>query len=287
MKKGIILSFVSGFLLLLLCFTAEAADTLRIHLTYKHRLNEAGQTLGYKTISQQFYTPDGQFFREINYDESSGQMKNYIFLFYKNDKLYTEECYNAKDSLLYIVKHEYNPNGDETIVTRMVPNRDGLVQAERKTSVFNRNSWMVSSKKVIGKKTGTITKYTYDANGVLLLEKIVNKPVAKAPFKHEIREYSYQDGRINKVTTKGIGNSKPYQYIEEFSYNAAGLPSTIKRTGTDASVIMEKSYKYLKSGSLSAYQEFDASGKMTMMLQYDYKKHYMDKGNQVSYYENL
>ncbi len=35
---------------------------------------------------------------------------------------------------------------------------------------------------------------------------------------------------------------------------------------------------------ISLYEESNTAGKYSLILQYDYKKHYMDRGTQVSYF---
>jgi hypothetical protein len=35
------------------------------------------------------------------------------------------------------------------------------------------------------------------------------------------------------------------------------------------------------------YEEYDGEGKITLLLEYDYKKHYMETGSQVSRYESF
>lgn len=266
-----------------------AADTLKINLTYKHVLNEKGQTIGYKTISQQFLTPDGLFFREINYNDSTSQISNYIFRFYKNGRLFTEECHAQNDALLYILKHEYDAAGNEIMIEKLVPG-DGksLTTLEKNVYSYNEQHKPVSIKKYAGKKTSGSTRFKYDSKGLILNEKSTNKPSAKADVKQEEKVYSHdQDGRISKMTVAGKDNNgKTFQYYEEYSYEN-GLLISAKRFNADGTPAGEKVYKYLNSGAPSLYEEHDATGRLTLLLQYDYKKHFMEMGTQKSYYEGL
>ena len=281
-------TFCITFLLTSLFFYSNAADTLKIHLTYKHKLNDSGQTTGYTTIKQQFFLPDGTLFREVNYNESTNQIESYVFFFYRGGKLFTEECYNAKDSLQYIVKHEYDAGGNEISVTRLVPGIKNLDPVEKSDMTYN-NHKVLRVKKYFGKKTGGSVQYKYNTSGLPVQEKIMNKPVAKADFAREIRDFSCSpDGKIIRVKTTGKDSAgKPYQFTEEYSYNAAGLISSIKKLSADGSPAGERVFKYLNAGTPSIYEEHDANGKLTLLLQYDYKKHFMERGTQVSYYENL
>jgi hypothetical protein len=284
------LKFFIPFVLLILSVSkGMAADTIKINLTYKHTLNAKGQSLGYKTVKQQFITPDNVFFREVNYDETTGQIANYIFRFFKDNRLFSEECYNSHDSLLYIIKHTYSPSGNEILREKLIPgNNHSLVLQEKTVSVFDKSNRIISEKKYFGKKAGAQTRYTYDANGLLISRKESNKPVAKATVKKELKQYSYNDDntikQINISRTDNDGNSLSTH--EDYTYKN-NLLSSVKEIGTNGNTIGEKVYKYLQTGALSIYEEHDATGKLVLLLQYDYKKHYMETGTQKSFYESF
>jgi hypothetical protein len=279
---------ISG-MLLLFTLTAGAADTLKIHLTYKHKLNNDGQTTGYTTIKQQFFTLDGILFREINYDEATSQISGYIFYFYRNGRLFTQEYYNQKDSLQYILKHEYDPAGNEVVLTKLVPGSKELTIAGKTIKTYVNDRKLLQQKERYGKRVGMKTLYQYGESGLLERERSTFKPVAKALVKKETRDYSYSlENKITQVMVTGKDLSdKPYQYREEYNYNEKGLLSSVKKVNISNARSSEKIYKYLKSGTISLYEEHDAEGRLTLLLQYDYKKHFMNRGTQMSYYENL
>ena len=280
---------IASCFLLNLQINLRAADTLRIHLTYKHLLNDAGQTTGYKTLKQQFFTPEGIFFREINYSESTGQIASYIFNFYKNGRLATEECYKANDSLDFIMLHEYDDRGNETAVSKLVPGKDQkLIAAEKSVFRYNSNQKVASTKKFYMGKTGETAVYTYNSAGNLIRRKISYKQSANADVNQEVRVYSYSaDNNLRLIMVSGKDKSgKTFQYKEEYSYEN-NLLKSVKRFGTDGTLNSEKVYKYLDSGAPSLYEERDSAGKLNLLLQYDYKKHFMEIGTQKSYYENL
>ena len=276
-------------LLLPAVILSQAADTLKIHLTYKHKLNPTGQTTGYITVNQKFYTPDDIFFREINYDENTSQIADYTFYFYKNGKLYTGECYDQKDSLKYILKHEYDPKGNEVLLTKLVPLQGKLSPAGKTISRFDEGNRVTQVKEYTGKKLTRTARYSYNNAGRLIREVYKYKGAAVQKFKSESREYAYNpEGKIAGVTVTGRDvSSKSFRIREEYSYNEKNLLSGIKSFDSHAVFMGEKIYKYLASGSPSIYQENNANGQIILLIQYDYKKHYMDRGTQVSYYENL
>ncbi|HJZ40719.1 MAG TPA: hypothetical protein VJ203_10170 [Bacteroidales bacterium] len=280
---------VTSCLFLLSIPLLQAADTLKIHLTYKHKLNPSGQTTGYVTVNQKFYTPDNIYFREINYDEKTGQISDYTFYFYKNGRLFTGECYDGQDSLKHILKHEYDQNGNEILLTRLVLASGKLVPAERTVSRFDAGNRIILLKKYTGKKLTRSSKYSYNESELMIRDVTKYKGSAAEKIKGETLDYSYNaDGKISQVTINGRdASNKVFSKLEEYSYNEKNLLAGIKCFNGESVPAGEKIFKYLNSGAQSLYQENDANGNIFLLLQYDYKKHYMERGTQVSSYENL
>ena len=273
------------FLMLFPC-SVIGADTLKIHLTYKFKLDDAGKPQGYNTINQKFYTPDQILFREISYDEKTGQIASYVFYFYAGNKLSTEECYNQKDSLLYILKHEYDAAGRESQELRFEP-VSGIMQVIRITvKSYDQNGEIIAKKEYDGKKLGASVQYDYEMPGLLAREIRKYKPVSKQPLKSKTLSYIYNPDKSLKqvlISGKDISN-KSFQGTEDYTYNDKGQLSSIRFSGPDYPAGLVKTYKYLDSGALSFCQESDAAGKISKILQFDYKKHFMEKGVQVSYF---
>jgi hypothetical protein len=267
----------------------QAADTLKIHLIYKHKLNELNQTTGYVTIKQQFFTPDNIRFREIEYDEKTGQIVDYTFYFYKNNQLFTEECYDQNDSLKYIIKHDYDHNGNQLLVSKLIPKSGQLYATEKTANTMDASGRIIRQKEYIGKKAAVITKFLYNNTGLLINETITYKPAAHNEVKNMTKKFSYNpDKSITQVLITGRNSdNEPYKVKEVYTYNDKNLLISVKSYNEQDLLLIEKSWSYLPSGSPSIYQEKDKVGKLILLLQYDYKKHYMDKGTQVSYYENF
>jgi hypothetical protein len=266
-----------------------AADTLKIHLTYKHRLDSEGHTKGYITVSQKFYTPEQQLFREIKYNEKTGQIADYTFYFYKDGKLFTEECYSQKDSLMYILKHGYDAAGRENEVVRFEPRSGGMEATTRTVTTYGKTGKVTLQKVYFGKKAGSVTSYVYNKDGSLQSENRKSKPVSNLNLKTEKKIFTYNaDQKVDKATVSGkdfTGNS--IQRSEEYTYDDKGRLSGASVTGNDLPEGLSKTYSYLDSGLISLYQESNKAGLFTLILQYDYKKHYMEQGNQVSYFTTV
>jgi hypothetical protein len=279
-------SFPAICFMMLMPLLGNAADTIKIHLTYKHKLDDAGRTQGYSTIKQKFYTPDEILFREINYDEKTGQIASYCFYFYEGNKLNTQEWYNQKDSLLYILKHEYDASGREIRILRNEPAIGSLQIVSSIVKSYDGGGKLIKQKEYKGKKLSIQTDFDYNNSGKLARENLKFKPISQQPLKSETRIYTYNpDESLALITVNGKDKTnKHFQGSEEYSYNEKKQLSSVKVSGTDQPAGMLRTYKYLNTGALSLYQESDAAGKIRLILQYDYKKHFMDRGTQVSYF---
>ncbi len=282
---------VFGKALMALCLlmyisSAIAADTLKIHLTYKHRLDNEGRTQGYVTVSQKFYTPELQLFREIKYNDQSGQIADYTFYFYTDGKLFTEECYSQNDSLMYILKHLYDAAGREKEVVRLEPRNGGLEATGKTVSSYDKAGKLHQQKIYFGKKAGSVISYVYNKDGNLQTENRKFKVVSNQNLKAENRSFSYgADKKMEKVSVTGKDlTGRSFQRSEAYSYDEKGKLASVSITGNDLPDGLVKTYKYLDSGFISLYEESNTAGKYSLILQYDYKKHYMDKGTQVSYF---
>jgi hypothetical protein len=281
--------FILAVLLLTLSMAAGAADTLKIDLIYKHKLDSAGHTSGRTVVHQKFHTADGRLFREISFNENTGQISGYVFYFYRNDRLFTKECYDQKDSLLYILKYDYDEAGNNTVITRLIPGGSGLITAEKTVKEFSTIKEPVQEIVYYGKKAGATTRYLYSAAGLLQQETNKFKPLSKSHNRQLTRQYSYfPDSKVKQLQVSGVDNQgKPFGYSEEYLYDSSGRLSQVKTTGADNESVGRREYSYITGTVISIYKEYNAKGIVTMLLEYDYKKHYMEPGTQVSRYEDF
>jgi hypothetical protein len=278
------------FICCLLMFTlaSGAADTLKIHLTYKHKLDVTGHSTGKLVVNQKLYTPEGILFREMNFDENSGQLAGYVFYFYRNGRLFTQEYYNQADSLQYILKHEYDQDGNEILITKIVPEQQNLIAAEKTVQVYDKNRKLIQQKKYYDKMVGVLTKYQYSPTGFLLHEIRKTKPISKSLYREEAGSYTYAENRLSLVAVTGRDLSdKPYQYHEEYSYDDTGRLYAIKTFDAGNELKGTKIYQYLLGNIISLYEERDSDGITNALFEYEYKKHYMELGTQVSRYEDF
>jgi hypothetical protein len=282
-------------LLWLICLTmisssaVQAADSLKIVQISRHWVDSANKSIKNRVIKQQFHTNNDTLFREINYSETTGQITSYMRCFYKNGNLLTKETFSSKDSLECIVKHEYNQAGDLILLTKLVPERGNLVAKEKTLKTYGTDHKLIAEKKTFEKKTGIITTFTYNTAGLLVTESKKYKKAAKSQFQLESKTYSYSpDNLLLQVKYSAKDNSgRFFNYTEDYSYTENGKIAGIKYSGKDKPPITEKVYRYYNNGLLRVIEDRDAAEKITYLLHYEYKKHFMDRGTEVSYYENF
>lgn len=282
-------------ILWLICFTMisssamQAADSLKIIQVSRHWVDSANKSIKKMVIEQQFFTQDDTLFRKIYYSETTGQITGYLRCFYKNGRLFTEETFSSKDSLEFIIKHEYNLAGDLIVLTKLVPEQGNLVEKEKTLKTYSPVHKLIAEKKLFEKKIGIIAKNTYDSGGLLVTETKKYKKAAKSPYKLENWSYSYSpDKRLSQVNYAAKDNSgQLFQYTEEYSYNEKDKLAGIRYSGKDIPPIVEKVYKYYDNGKLRVIEDHNAAGKIIYLLHYEYKEHVMDRGTEDSYYENF
>lgn len=275
---------LSILLILLISFPVSGADTLRIHVTYKHRLDAEGRTKGYTAIHQQFFTPERVLFREISYDEMTSRITRYTFFFHEGGKLSSAETYNDKDSLLFILKYRYDGAGRQAGTDSLVPSGNTLAVAGRKDFLYRTDGRISQIKAFAGRKPAGSIRFAYDTGGNLIRQTGKYKPVSGSSLKSETRLITYnRENKHGEVAISGkTMQGRVYENKAVYSYAENGLVSSISYTGTDYPAGLVKGFRYLPSGTISLYQETDAAGKFSLLLQYDYKKHYMDRGTQIS-----
>jgi hypothetical protein len=164
---------------------------------------------------------------------------------------------------------------------------DGKMGVSGKTVYSYDKAGKLHQKKIyFGKKVGSVTTYVYDTDGNLQSENTKCKPVSKLNLMEETRSYSYNsEKKLEKVAVKSLDlTGKSNQRSEAYSYDKNGNVSTVSITGDDMPDGLVKSYEYLDSGVISLYQESNSAGICNLMLQYDYKKHFMEPGTRVSYF---
>jgi hypothetical protein len=212
-----------------------------------------------------------------------------VFYFYRNGRLFTAEYYNQSDSLIYILRHEYDQDGNEVSITKLGPGKQGLLPMERTIRIFDKNQRLMQQKQYFGKKAGVLTTYQYNPNGYLKEETCKTKPPAILSYREEIRSYSYNaaNSLIQMVVNGRDLMGKSYQYREEYSYDDKGRISAVKVFGPGNELTGTRVYQYLTGKDLGRYEERDSRGKTHVLFEYEDKEYYMEPGTQVSRYEGF
>ncbi len=262
------------------------ADSVKIHITTKHHIVEGKFTRGMHVANQKFYTNEGQLFREINYDDSTYQIKSYTFYFYQNGRIFTEETFNNNDSLMSIIKYDYDPAGNLMRKTIYTPGTGKLRISERYDYKYNGQNSLTSVTTYSENKKITQTKLKYDPNGRLIKEQTVRKPLPTQDITGEIKNYTYNDkGLASEIEIRRrFKNGNEVQLKELRRYDDLNQIVEVKTTDNNGNQIAVKVYQYLMPGFLNTYEERDKENNITYQAHYDYKIHFMEIGTQQSVY---
>lgn len=261
------------------------ADTLKIHLTYKHKLNPLGQTTGYITVVQKFFTPEDTLFREVFYNEATAQIDRYVFYFYNAGRLSTAEEYNSNDKLIRIRQYNHNGNSHLESIVEWTPHNDQMRITGKTTFGLNEEGNILHEKTSVEGKTVLTIKRKYNQNGQVVAEKVVRKPGAPSGNRKEFKSFAYGNGVLLELNTTGRDlSNKPFAFKDTYFYNDNRQLVSVKRFSSGI-LLSEDIYKYLRSGALSQHQQNNTDGLPVKLLQYEYKKHFMEKGTQVSFFQ--
>jgi hypothetical protein len=260
------------------------ADTVKIHITTKHHIVDGKYTRGMHISNQKFFTNEGQLFREINYDDSTYQIKSYTFYFYKNGKLFTEETFNNNDSLVNVIKYNYDPSGNMIQKAVFIPGKDKPVINEIHDFKYNNHNALSSVTVYLKNKKIAQTKYKYDSTGKLIKEQTVKKTLLPDDYSNESKIYIYNDKGLDTEIEirRRFQNGMEVRLKELRKYDDLNQILEVKTIDANGNQISLKIYQYLMPGFLNTYEERDNNNDITYQAHFDYKIHLMEMGIQQS-----
>ncbi len=261
-------------------------DSIKIQQINVHIIENGKQTASYFTRNQKTLTMDEKLIREINFDDSTKQIRDYTFYFYRNDLLYTEENYDAQDSLQWIIRHIYNNTGQETEKARLLMAGGKLMQEAKILYTYDINGNLLSEKDFgTGKKPYKTTSFEYKS-GKLVKEQ---SRIRKSPDNVILRTADYQYAAYGKLKIKiVIEKSKDKSinsFTESYFYNDQGNLEKIEIRDKDGEISLVKHYVYYPVGGLYRYYEQNKEGNMLCYYTYAYRKYRINLGTQKSYFD--
>lgn len=282
-----ILSFILLLILMVNHAYSLTTDTVLIRLTNLYNTDEGKPSKRKVTIQQQFMTPDERIFREVNLNEETTQIDNYIFFFYKDSLLISKEKYNAGDTLINATRYEYDNKG-ETVNIIIYKLKNDFLEVSEKTSIaYNDAGDLLTEKCYKDGKLSSIIRFSYDNQGHRIREVHKSRKPYAEGIKSEVKEFRYNDkGKKESMTCSQINaQNELYTYKETYSYDTTGLFITVETTDKENRLLKIHTYKYLPGNYISVEEETNQNGKITRSLRYDYKKHFMETGTQTSIFE--
>ncbi|MBN2272775.1 MAG: hypothetical protein JXR41_11515 [Bacteroidales bacterium] len=286
MKYAIILCLLLSPVITCRMVSAQE-DSIKIQQINVHTIAKGKQTPEYFTKNQKTLTMDEHIIREINFNDSTKQVEDYTFYFYRDGKLFTEEKYDSDNVLQNIIKHDYDVKGQRTESTTLTLSGGKLIQSAKTVYSYDNNGNKTSKKDYrTGKKPYRTTVYTYSSN--LLINE---QSKAKKSMEHIIRRIvNYQYDTDGKLKTKSVfekdvktGDSRKN---ELYLYNINGKLEKVEIRDAQDSVLLVKNYEYYPGGALYRYFEQTGEGNVLCYYTYAYRKHRINLGEQKSYFDN-
>jgi hypothetical protein len=276
----LVMTLIAGFL-------NAQEDSIKIQQINIHTIVNGKQTSAYFTKNQKTLSMDEQPIREVNFNDSTKQIQDYTFYFYRNGKLFSEENYTKNDSPQFIIKHAYNTKGQEEEIIRLSWIGGKPVQSAKTTFLYDENGSIIGKKEYkTGKKPYRITSYL-NSSGNLVKEQCKTR---KSPDNIILRTIDYQyypDGKLKLKNIREKNTGKVMNIITEtYLYNDKGNLEKIEVRDPDGQIVLIKNYVYYPEGGLYRYFEQNKEGNMVCYHTFAYRKHKIKLGTQKSYFDN-
>jgi hypothetical protein len=236
--------------------------------------------------NQKTFTMDGRLIREITFDDSTKNTQSYIFYFYKDSKLITEEFYDKNDSLQYIILHKYDPKGRETETDRLEWIKGKMKTSSKTVFVYDKAGIKIAMKESGSrKKPFRVTTYIYSSGNLVREQCESMKPSDNKT--ERITEYEYgQDGKVTLIKTlEKNAVDTVITRTEKYIYNQKGQLKTKEVKDPQGKMVLSKNYEYYGDGSIRNYFEKDNAGNMLVYNSFLNKNHKINLGTQKSYFD--
>jgi hypothetical protein len=276
-----------GIAIFMCCLLNAQEDSIKYQNTRVYVIENGNKTEAFHVSNQKTFSAiDDRLIREVNFDDSTTKIQDYTFYFYRNGKLFTEESYSGNDTLIYIIRHEYNDKGLEENVNKL-ERINGILTATAKTVyVYDSEGQILYKKEFSNKKRPfRVTHYLY-SSGNLIREQQKSKKTADG-IALRIIDYQYApDGKLKSKSMSEKNTKKVISvYSENHQYNDNGDLKIVEKKDVKGNIIVTRNFEYYANGSLRNYYETDRDGKMLIYYSYIYKYHKINLGNQRSYFD--
>jgi hypothetical protein len=244
------------------------------------------KTDAYFVKNQKTFTMDGRLIREITFDDSTKHILNYTFYFYNDNKLFTAENHDKNDSIRYIIRHTYYPNGAEKETDRL-----GWVKGRMKITGKTVFEYDKTGHKIAMKESGSrkkpfvVTHYFYSSGN--LVREVSTATKHSDNTIERITEYENEpDGKVRlKRIMERNGMDTVLIQTEISMYDSKGQLKTNEIQDPQGKVMLSKNFEYYGDGNIRNYYEKNDSGKVQLYQTFIIKRHKINLGIQKSYFD--
>ena len=190
-------------------------------------------------IGESTYDEKGNEILYLGYDKDHQQIDKTEYEYDKNNYLIKETNYYDNDTVGDIRTFEYDENGNAIhIVNSSI---DGELYMETKNDYNEDGKIIKSFQHVEGYVSWT---YEYEYSG---------------EFLEKVNRFDY-DGTLDGI------------YVYSYKDQNPDLVETVKYCDPDNSLVMTMEYRYDENNNEVSYAQFDASGTMMQMIEYEYHR---------------
>ncbi len=193
--------------------------------------------------SVKYYTPDGELYKEVNF-EGSDISEAYIYrnkiLYskekYMNGRVYSKSLYKSDNTIAYTYMYEYNKRGNIISICKKINGKEILsVYKYDDFSRITKRKIFLNNEIILEQHYGydildRITTYTDDNQRIV---------VNKLSKNNELLSYVITDKIGNNIRVENIFNGQEYIHTK---INVNGHCSTIKDTSYVDNVMLKKPY---------------------------------------------
>jgi hypothetical protein len=132
-------------------------DSITAVNCFKHVIKDGKITNERYVVNQKTFNSHKYLIKEITFGDSSHQVHRISYFFYKNNQLLSQEAYNSTNSLLNVLRYQYNSLNKPVEILLYEPEK-GLLELKKKNkftyadtllvkkvSLNNRNKWLEKS----------------------------------------------------------------------------------------------------------------------------------------------
>ncbi|MCG8697451.1 MAG: hypothetical protein MI922_05305 [Bacteroidales bacterium] len=255
------------YIYLILLFSTPVfsqVDTFMVENKHSFEIIDGKRTYNKNVVNQKTINRNKQVLREFFYDTTQ-QIKNYIYYYYRDSMMLSQEKYNSNDEMVSAIQYIKSGNERRERYYHLVNNKlkiDSTINHEYQNGLLINRTVLNSNEK-------WISKATYSYNGTLLSNINIVNHAKRSSSKQNVTEIKFSyDENNNKIKEEyTLSNSKSYYIL--FEYDSNGRLKCEKEYNSKNELNKETCYGYTKNNFINTITSKDINGKYTNYFMFE------------------